>query len=135
MAVDTALPRDLESARQERLAHGTPSRRGRARPSAASSRERLPQVVIARGDLETRRQAARAAAAAPSARRANGRGEAATPVPRSRKPDESPRDDVERTIAGLWREILGFDAIGVHDSFFDLGGHSLRRDADRQPAA
>lgn len=36
-----------------------------------------------------------------------------------------PRDDVERTLVGFWEELLGVDGVGVQDSFFDLGGHSL----------
>jgi acyl-CoA synthetase (AMP-forming)/AMP-acid ligase II/acyl carrier protein len=36
-----------------------------------------------------------------------------------------PRDDVEATIALIWRAVLEVDEIGVHDDFFDLGGHSL----------
>jgi acyl transferase domain-containing protein/thioesterase domain-containing protein/acyl carrier protein len=35
------------------------------------------------------------------------------------------RDDVERTLVTIWEELLGVDSIGVKDSFFDLGGHSL----------
>ena len=43
---------------------------------------------------------------------------------------ESPVDDgigdpLERTIAGLWREMLGVERFGVHDNFFDLRGDSL----------
>ena len=37
----------------------------------------------------------------------------------------SPRDHIERLLAGIWCELLGVDDIGVHDNFFDLGGHSL----------
>jgi len=37
-----------------------------------------------------------------------------------------PRTDLERNIANVWREVLGVDHVGVHDNFFDLGGHSLR---------
>ena len=37
----------------------------------------------------------------------------------------TPRNPVEETIAGFWRELLGIAQIGVHDSFFDVGGHSL----------
>jgi len=29
-------------------------------------------------------------------------------------------------IAGIWAEILGRKPIGIHDNFFDLGGHSLK---------
>jgi len=36
-----------------------------------------------------------------------------------------PRDDVERTLVGFWEELLGVETVGVKDSFFDLGGHSL----------
>lgn len=36
-----------------------------------------------------------------------------------------PRTGLEDRIAALWREVLGHDAVGVHDNFFDLGGHSL----------
>lgn len=36
-----------------------------------------------------------------------------------------PRNEMERAIATLWQELLGVDAVGVHDNFFDIGGHSL----------
>ena len=37
----------------------------------------------------------------------------------------TPRNPVEETLATFWRELLGIAQIGVHDSFFDIGGHSL----------
>ena len=37
----------------------------------------------------------------------------------------APRNDVERSLVGFWEELLGVDQVGVDDSFFDLGGHSL----------
>jgi acyl carrier protein len=37
----------------------------------------------------------------------------------------APRSEMERTIAALWQELLGVERIGVHDNFFDIGGHSL----------
>ncbi|PCJ49786.1 MAG: polyketide synthase [Gammaproteobacteria bacterium] len=36
-----------------------------------------------------------------------------------------PRDDIEKTLVGFWEDLLGVDQVGVEDSFFDLGGHSL----------
>ncbi len=36
-----------------------------------------------------------------------------------------PRTPEERTIADIWREVLGVQSIGIHDNFFKLGGHSL----------
>ncbi len=37
----------------------------------------------------------------------------------------APRDSVERALVGFWEELLGVDQVGIQDSFFDLGGHSL----------
>jgi len=37
----------------------------------------------------------------------------------------APRTELERTIAGIWQEVLQVDRVGLHDNFFDLGGHSL----------
>ncbi len=36
-----------------------------------------------------------------------------------------PRTQVEEVIAGIWQQRLHRKQIGVHDNFFDLGGHSL----------
>jgi amino acid adenylation domain-containing protein len=37
----------------------------------------------------------------------------------------SPRSGVEEAVAGIWRDVLRIDRVGIHDNFFDLGGHSL----------
>ncbi len=36
-----------------------------------------------------------------------------------------PEGDLERSIAGTWQALLGIEAVGRHDSFFEMGGHSL----------
>jgi amino acid adenylation domain-containing protein len=36
-----------------------------------------------------------------------------------------PRTPLEHDLAGLWRDILGTETIGVHDNFFQLGGNSI----------
>ncbi|WOB07296.1 polyketide synthase [Piscinibacter gummiphilus] len=36
-----------------------------------------------------------------------------------------PRDSFEKGLAELWGKLLGVEGVGIHDSFFDLGGHSL----------
>ncbi|HST60355.1 MAG TPA: amino acid adenylation domain-containing protein [Longimicrobium sp.] len=37
----------------------------------------------------------------------------------------APRTPVEEVLAEIWAEVLRRDRVGVHDSFFRLGGHSL----------
>jgi acyl carrier protein len=50
----------------------------------------------------------------------------ATPVaPESASWYVAPRDETERTIAAIWRDLLKVERMSVHDNFFDLGGHSL----------
>ena len=36
-----------------------------------------------------------------------------------------PRNELEQTIAQIWRDVLELEEIDVTDNFFDLGGHSL----------
>ncbi|WP_093991007.1 type I polyketide synthase [Flavimaricola marinus] len=36
-----------------------------------------------------------------------------------------PANDIEHRLAGFWQDLLGVGQVGVEDSFFDLGGHSL----------
>lgn len=36
-----------------------------------------------------------------------------------------PRDATEKALAELWAKLLGVEGVGIRDSFFDLGGHSL----------
>lgn len=79
----------------------------------------LPQVVVSSMKLDALiRQAGQAAAA-----------DAGTGQ-KFQRPDldsdyVEPRNDVERTLVGFWEELLGVNQVGVEDSFFDLGGHSL----------
>jgi amino acid adenylation domain-containing protein len=45
--------------------------------------------------------------------------------PNLRNPYVPPGTDLERAIAEMWQTLLGIEEVGVHDSFFDLGGDSL----------
>jgi amino acid adenylation domain-containing protein len=40
-------------------------------------------------------------------------------------PFQPPQSVIEQQIAQIWQEVLGVDKVGIHDNFFDLGGHSL----------
>jgi len=40
-------------------------------------------------------------------------------------PTDALMTPAQRKVAALWREILRLDRVGLHQNFFDLGGHSL----------
>ncbi|WP_425426503.1 non-ribosomal peptide synthase/polyketide synthase [Amycolatopsis australiensis] len=72
-------------------------------PSAFVPLDRLP--VSANGKLDRR---ALPAPAAPEAKHAE------------------PETETERALAGIWAEVLGVERVGAEDSFYALGGDSLR---------
>ncbi|MFZ5918977.1 MAG: amino acid adenylation domain-containing protein [Chloroflexota bacterium] len=54
----------------------------------------------------------------------------ALPAPDETRPEleaayEAPRTAAEETLAGIWAAVLGVEQVGVHDSFFELGGDSI----------
>ena len=57
-------------------------------------------------------------------RRALAAGDAVRPL-LPEVPHVPPRTPIEATVAALWADLLGVERVGVHDNFFDLGGHSL----------
>ena len=54
----------------------------------------------------------------------------ALPEPEGLRPElergfVAPRGERERELARVWQRALRLDRVGIHDNFFDLGGHSL----------
>ncbi|MGE5218488.1 MAG: AMP-binding protein [Chloroflexota bacterium] len=54
----------------------------------------------------------------------------ALPKPESKRPEmsvayEPPGNDMERSLARIWAEVLSIDTVGIRDNFFSLGGNSL----------
>jgi len=40
-------------------------------------------------------------------------------------PHVAPRTPAETFLAGIWKEVLKVERVGIHDHFFEIGGHSL----------
>lgn len=109
------------SPQEERLLHnlsqGIAAREG-AEAFGRALATGLPQVIVSSLDL-------------PALLRQADRTEAARPEGQSfARPDldseyVEPRNDIERTLAGFWQDLLGVGQVGVEDDFFALGGHSL----------
>ncbi|MFP2901098.1 sulfotransferase, partial [Corallococcus sp. 4LFB] len=82
------------------------------------------QLAVSTGSLAARqRQGPRAAKAEKGKKDAakgnkHGRPSILTPY-------AAPRTELEKTVAGIWEQVLGIDGIGINDNFFELGGHSL----------
>jgi amino acid adenylation domain-containing protein len=54
----------------------------------------------------------------------------ALPLPEQVQPElvanyVPPQTEIEKALAEIWAEVLGVKQVGIHDNFFDLGGHSL----------
>jgi NAD(P)-dependent dehydrogenase (short-subunit alcohol dehydrogenase family) len=123
MAVHTAVPTGLASLREDRLRHAI-------RPEEAEEVfDRLlefpvSQIVVSAQDLRALQKmnavhTAPIRAAKPQTANHEQFGqEQDGELPAS-------EDGVEEFIVALWQELLGVNPIGVHDNFFQLGGHSL----------
>ncbi len=84
---------------------------------ALSVANRVRQLVISSGPLAPR-LAAWTGAAVEEQQRRHERPALSTPY-------EPPAPGTETTVAEIWGEVLGIDAVGANDNFFELGGHSL----------
>ncbi len=53
----------------------------------------------------------------------------ALPRPANLRPNVTefmvPQTGLEQELASIWQRVLGVEKVGIHDNFFDLGGHSL----------
>ena len=115
---DTAHPL---SPAEERLAHNltqgiTPAEGPEAFHRALALGE--SQVVVSSLDLEAlTRQAATSVAEASGGQTFD--------RPQLQSDYVAPETAIEKTLATFWQDLLGVTNVGVCDSFFDLGGHSL----------
>ncbi len=120
MSVDYARERNLDP--EELLGSGMSSAEG-VEAFCRALETSLPQIIVAPQDLETilaeSKQRAEPAAAPKSATRP------AHQRPRLKDAFVAPGTETEKLIAGLWRDLLGVESVGIHDNFFELGGDSI----------
>lgn len=43
----------------------------------------------------------------------------------SERVPDPPRNHVEEALSWMWAEVLGVEEVGIHDDFFEIGGHSI----------
>ncbi|HEU5130597.1 MAG TPA: non-ribosomal peptide synthetase, partial [Pyrinomonadaceae bacterium] len=49
-----------------------------------------------------------------------------SPEPRLISDSDAPLTSIEATLTTIWREVLKTSHVGIHDNFFETGGHSLQ---------
>jgi acyl transferase domain-containing protein len=125
MAANTPVPAGLEAQRDAVLRNAIlPAEGVEAFRRALNCG--LPQVSISTLNLPLRMaQAYFAARAAQSAETAPAAPGPSHPRPELRTEYAAPGTEMELLVAKIWQDLFGIDRVGVHDNFFDLGGHSL----------
>jgi len=115
----------VEDWRNEALQKGIPTRDG-IEVLRRAFFANTPQIIVCPEDLDSVMEQSRAIS--PSSNMLSpgtGRASARALVNRSALNIEEPKDEVERTVADIWTEVLGIAPIGIKENFLDLGGHSL----------
>lgn len=86
----------------------------------------LQHVIVSTGDLQQRMEQWLRPGATDTALPTEGATAGSLyPRPELSEAYVAPSTSTEQAIAAVWRELLGIEEIGIHDNFFDLGGHSL----------
>jgi acyl transferase domain-containing protein/acyl carrier protein len=85
--------------------------------SAVAALAGEPRVVVSAEDPAAWERRPRAAPAVEA--------DADGPSPEPDEDDQAPMNAAEEILAGIWRELLGVQRVGLRDDFFRLGGHSL----------
>jgi acyl transferase domain-containing protein/acyl carrier protein len=125
MADSRALPADLAKLRERMDEFGISAKEGvevfrrilaSGLSQVAVSTQNLFGLLAKRNALESERSEFEAKAK---------RSKPAHARPKLTNTYVAPGNDVEKTITEIWQELLDIEQIGVHDNFFQLGGHSL----------
>jgi len=123
---DPAPPVWSGSLREAALREGILPREGLSALDRILARGGSPQIVASSVDIGAWAESVAAGTRPTSTVESAANGAlSAFSRPASSTPYLAPRDEIERELAGFWRELLGIAEASVHDDFFELGGQSL----------
>ena len=129
MAVTTEVPPELQLVHAQVMQGGLLPAEGIAVFDRVLAQSTAPQVLVSTKDLAMRIESIHALTRAMLAD-AQEQAQALASRTGHMRPDlatayVAPRNEYEQNIATTWQQVLGIEQVGVYDSFFDLGGHSL----------
>ncbi|KYC36590.1 polyketide synthase [Scytonema hofmannii PCC 7110] len=126
MAVDTAVPQQLQELRAENLKQGILPNEG-VDAFLRTLGSKIPQVVVSPSDfLNSLEQynsysEIRVLEFLETVNKLNLK----HPRPDLSNDYVAPRTEIEQKFVEIWQQILGIERIGIYDNFFELGGDSL----------
>jgi phthiocerol/phenolphthiocerol synthesis type-I polyketide synthase E len=85
----------------------------------------VDRLLVSTADLPARLHQAEQRTGALQEKAAAGAAAKLHPRPSLPTPYAAPESDLEQRIAEVWKRTLGFEPIGVHDNFFEMGGDSF----------
>ncbi|WP_442939926.1 KR domain-containing protein [Nostoc sp.] len=85
----------------------------------------VPQVIVSTQDFPTLMKPKESTKSLAEELTQLTRSQPTHPRPKLGNAYVAPRNEVERTIADIWQQLLSIEKVGIYDNFFELGGDSL----------
>lgn len=85
----------------------------------------VPQVIVSTQDFSSRIKAKESPKSFEEKLAQLSQSKPTHPRPNLTNVYVAPSNEIERTLADVWQQLLGIEKVGTHDNFFELGGDSL----------